>query len=334
MDLQPRPCDVPDRVAAGAGDMSVAIADGGGNDDNWLESALGTLSARWWIVAAVTLACLLSAVLFLRGATYLYTAELRVYAAPSTTGQPSGGSGLGGLASLAGLGPADAVSATPFRLFLEGVDAREVAERLARDRGLMRQVFAGEYDAATGGWRERRSGADSLKRGLWGLLGLPVVPWRAPDAARLQDFIADRVVVTQSTKTPLVSITLESPDPAFATRFLTRLGITIDTYLREKQQERTRSNIEYLAEKLRGVTLIEQRQVLFGALTEQERQAMLANSRAPYAANSFGIAVATTQPTKPRQMPLLIAGLLGGLILGSVVALLLGRPRPRALPLD
>lgn len=333
MDLHPRPCDVPDRMAAGAGNMTVAIADDG-SDDNWLESALATLLARWWIVAAVTLVAFVSAVLFLRGATYLYTAELRVYPAPSTTGQPTAGSGFGGLASLAGLGPADAISATPFRLFLEGVGAREVAERMARDRGLMRQVFAGEYDSATGGWRERRSGSDSVRRGIWGLLGLPVTPWHAPDAARLQDFIADRVVVTQSTKTPLVSITLESPDPAFATRFLTRLGTTIDAYLREKQQERTRSNIEYLSEKLRGVTLIEQRQALFGALTEQERQAMMANSRAPYAANSFGVAVATTQPTKPRQAPLLIAALLGGLIFGSVIALLLGRPRPRALPLD
>ena len=298
--------------------------------DNWLGNAGAVLRQRWWLVAAITLAGVLAAVIYLRTATYLYTAELRVYAAPSTTGQPQGGGGLGGLASLAGIAPTTAEPATPFRLYLDGVRTREVAERLARDRGLMHTAFAPEWDAATRSWHERRGIGGSIKHALWGLLGLPLPGWRAPDAARLQDFITERVAVTQSLKTPLVSITIETSDPQFGLRFLTELGATVDQYLREQQRQRTQSNIDYLSERLRGITLIEQRAALFNALNEQERQAMLANSRAPYAANPFGVATASTSPTTPRQIPLLLAGLFGGLIAGIAAALLLG-PRRRGI---
>lgn len=296
--------------------------------DNWLANAGTVLKQRWWLVAVITLVALLAAVVYLRNANYLYTAELRVYAAPSTTGQATGSGSLGNLASLAGIAPVGAEPATPFRLYLEGIRAREVSERLARDRDLMHDAFAPEWDAPTRSWRERRGIGGSIKHVVWNLLGLPLPAWHAPDAAKLQDFIANGVTVTQSLKSPLVSITMETSDPRFGVRFLTVLGTTVDQYLREKQQERTRSNIDYLSERLRGVTLIEQRAALFNALSDQERQAMLANSLAPYAANPFGVAVASTNPTTPRQVPLLLAGLFGGLLAGVAAALLLG-PRRR-----
>lgn len=322
------PCRAPGGGSAGR--MTVdALNEVETDGDNWLANIGAVLRQRWWLVAAVTLVAVLAAVIYLRTASYLYTAELRVYPAPSTTGQPQASGSLGGLASLAGLAAPGAEAATPFRLYLEGVRAREVAERLARDRGLMHATFAPEWDAATRTWHERRGLGGTLKHAVWGLLGLPLPGWRAPDAARLQDFITDRVSVNQSVKSPLVSVTVETPDPRFGVSFLTALGATTDQYLREQQRARTQNNIDYLSDKLRGVTLIEQRQALFNALNEQERQAMLANSLAPYAAIPFGVAVATTVPTTPRQVPLLLAGLVGGLVAGVAVALLLGPRRRR-----
>jgi len=305
----------------------MVIAEDTAAEDNWLSGVWATLKARWWLVLGITIAALIAAVVYLRVADYLYTAELHVYAAPSTNGTPVGASSLGSLAAIAGLGGTPVEGATPFRLYLEGLRAREVAERLARDRDLMHGIFPGEWDSVSRGWREPRGTLRSAKRFTWNILGLPYQSWRAPDAARLQDYIAEHVDVVQSIKSPVVTIAFDHPDPPLAVRFLTRLGGTVDQFLREKQQERTRSNIAYLSEKLRDVTLIEQRQALFAALNDQERQAMLANSQAPYAANPFGVATASTAPTKPRQVPLLIAGLVGGLLLGAAIALLLGQPR-------
>ncbi len=307
--------------------VNVVIAEDVAVEDNWLSGVWATLRARWWLVLGVTLGALVAAVVYLRTADYLYTAELHVYAAPSSAGSSPGASSLNSLAAIAGLGGAPVESATPFRLYLDGVRAREVAERLARDRELMRGIFAGEWDPVSRGWREHHGVLGGIKRFTWNILGLRYQSWHVPDAARLADYIAENVNVIQNVKTPIVAITLDHPDPRFAVRFLTSLGAATDQFLREKQQERTRSNIEYLSEKLREVTLVEQRAALFAALSEQERQGMLANSQAPYAANPFGAATASTSPTKPRQIPLLIAGLVGGLILGSALALLLGRPR-------
>ena len=313
----------------GAGSITVDAVneDFSVSEDNWLAGVWATLKARWWLVLGTTLIALIVAIVVLRGATYVYTSELRVYAAPSTSGSTQLPGGLGGLASLAGISPSGGDTATPFKLYLDGIRTREVAERMARDRNLMRTVFAAEWNPRTGGWQERRGFLSVVKRSIWGVLGLRTPEWHPPSAARLQDFIAEQVVVNQSLKSPLVSLTMDTADPAFGANFLTKLGDTVDDYLREKEQERTQSNIDYLSEKLRGVTFVEQRAALFAALSDQERRAMLANSRAPYAANPFGVATSSSEPTKPRQVPLLLAGLIGGLVVGTALALLLGARR-------
>lgn len=300
-------------------------------ESNWLQNVLRQVRARWWLVAMATLIGLLLSVFYLRTVTYTYTAELRVSAAESNNGADSGSSRLGGLASLAGLA-GEAQAASPFRLYLEGVKSREVAERLARDRSLMHSVFAREWDPVRRRWAPRQGFLGGLKAGLWKFLGLPTVKWTPPGPARLQEFIVKEVAVVQSVKSPLVLIALNTPDPKFGTRFLTALDTTTDRILREKQQARTRSNIAYLSDKLRGVTFVEQRAALFQALNDEQRQEMLANSRAPYAADAFGVPTASLAPTLPKQLPILIAGPIAGAILGIVLALLFRRRT--AVPVD
>ena len=52
---------------------------------------------------------------------------------------------------------------------------------------------------------------------------------------------------------------------------------------------------------------------------------MLAYGNAPYAAEPFDLATASLAPTRPRPMPVLIGGLVAGLILGVIAALWFGR---------
>jgi uncharacterized protein involved in exopolysaccharide biosynthesis len=294
------------------------------DEDHWLKGVWLKVRSRWWLVLALMLAGFVGAVVYLRSAKYTYTVELRVNAAESLTGRASGSSGLSSLAQLAGVG-ADSAPASAFRLYLEGLKSREVAEQLARDRVLMRTIFAGEW---RGGWRQPPPGT---KTQLLNMLGLRTHTWTPPDAARLQEFVVGNVDVVQSVKSPLVVLAMNTTNPKFGMRFLTNLDKATDAYLREKQQERSRSNIAYLSDKLRGVTFVEQRAALFAALSDEERQAMLANSRAPFAAEAFGIATASLGPTKPRQLPLLVGGLIGGLLLGVVLAVVIPARRPRVM---
>jgi len=307
--------------------MTDDFAETRADDTNWLGDAWAKVRRRWWLVLAFALLGLIAAVVYLRNASYTYTAELRVSAAESSNGRLSAGDRLGGLAALAGVA-GEAQAASPFRLYLEGVKSREVAERLARDPVLMRNIFVNEWDPERRTWRQPQGFLGGIKAGVWNLLGLPRFAWTPPGPARLQDYIGANVAVVQSVKSPLVSIALQTPDPKFGMRFLTRLDKTTDDILREKQQERTRSNIAYLSDKLRGVTFVEQRAQLFAALNVEQRQEMLANSRAPYAADAFGVPTASLAPTKPRQLPLLIGGPLIGTILGVVLAVVIARRRP------
>lgn len=292
----------------------------------WLHGQLRSIVRRWWLLLLGVLLGLLLGSVYLRRADYTYSAELKVYAAPSSSGSRPA-SALGGLAALAGIGGGTSEAVSPFRFYLDGIYSTEVAARLARDRKLMRTLFVAEWDAQARVWRQPASLSASLRRGVAGLLGLPQFSWHAPDASRMQAYIADNVTIRQSVKTPVAALVFDHADPRFAMRFLNQLHTTTDAYLREQQTARTRGNIDYLAQKLREVTLAEQRQALVTTLTEQERQAMLAYGNAPYAAEPFDIASASLEPTRPRALPLLIGTGIAGLILGIVAALWLGRRR-------
>ena len=305
----------------------------GAPETPWIHDLLTSIRRRWWLVPAAMLAMLLLAALYLRQANYTYSAELKVYAAPSSSGSRPA-SALGSLAALTGLGGVNSDAVSPFRYYLDGIYSPEVAARLARDPELMHRLFANEWDARARAWRQPYSLTGGIRRTVTGMLGLPQFGWTAPDATRLQGFIADTVTVRQSVKTPIATIGFDYGDPAFAARFITRLSATVDEYLREQQTARTRGNIAYLAGKLQTVTLAEQRQALVTALTEQERQAMLAYGNAPYAADPFDIATASAEPTRPRPIPLLSGSLVAGLIIGLVLALWLGGRARRGQPLD
>jgi hypothetical protein len=288
----------------------------------YLHRVFGDIARRWWLLPLGLMIGLVLAAVHLNRTPHFHTAELRVHPAPSTTGKAAA-SPLGGLAAIAGLagggGGGDAV--TPFRFYLDGLYSIEVANRLARDEQVMRTVFAHEWDAGAGQWREPASIGGSVRGAVATLLGLPRFGWQPPDGQRLQGYIAYAVTVRQSVKTPVVTLAHDFPDPAFAEAFLAKLHATLDAYLREQQAARTRSNIAYLSGELQKATLVEQRRALVAALAEQERQAMLVFAAAPYAADPLDDVMVSAAPTRPRPLPLLVAGGVAGLLLGAAMAL-------------
>jgi uncharacterized protein involved in exopolysaccharide biosynthesis len=288
-------------------------------DAPWLHRLLRAISQRWWLPVAGMVAALLLTLIWLNRTDYLYTAQLRVYAAPSTSGA-SKPTPLGGLASLAGLTTGAAEAVTPFRYYLDGLASPAIAERLAADPKLMQQLFPAEWDAKTKTWHRPSSLVGSLRRGFGALLGLPPLGWTQPGPERVQEYIATNVGVRQSVRTPLVALTYDSPDPVFAAAFLKRLHTETDAYVREQQIIRTRANIDYLAERLQAVTITDQRAALLFQLTEQERQAMLTASDTAYAAEPFDDVTVSAEPTRPKVVSLLAGAALAGLLLGTVAA--------------
>ena len=295
---------------------------------DWLAAALATLRQRIWLVAGIGGVALLLAIVYLRTTTYTYTASMKVAAAPTTAREGTGLGALNSLASLTGLA-IEALPVTPFRLFLEGINSREVATRLAADPALMHAVFAEEWDAAAGQWRDPAGFGTRLNRSVQQLAGAPVRPWTPPDAKRLQLWIGEHVSIDQSPKTPLVTISVIVPDRALGITLLGRMHTAVDAWLRERALRRTNANIRYLTQKLPTVALADHRLALIATLNEQEQRRMLASNPSAFASERFGPITATPQPTAPRQIPVLLAALVLGLGLGVVVALVLPRRRQR-----
>lgn len=313
-----------DKQAAAAAKFDSADADA---EYRWLDDALSSLKSGWRFILAGGALFALIALVYLWTADYKYGASLRVSATEPTSARPGGLGSLGGLAAIAGVGGLGGETATPFKLYLESLQSRPVATVLAADPAVMHTIFASEWDAGGKRWREPHSVGRSLKNGVLGLLGLPVDRWTPPDAARLQLFLAENIAIDQNIKTPLVTIGMESTDPQFATGFLTKLHLAADQLLREQSRTRTESNIAYLTGKLATVSLAEYREVLFDSIADQEKQMMLVNSTAPFAADPFGPATSSLHPTSPRIVPTLVGATLAGLLVGAALAIAVGLRR-------
>lgn len=265
-------------------------------------------------------------IFFLLGALYLRSAPVRytaVLQATSATFGPRGANGGGAISTFASLaGIAGSTSASPFDLYLASLTSRAVADDLARDRTIMRAVFANEVDPARGGWREPPSRLGAVKTTLLRAFGIAVQPWRAPDAARLQAYLAHEIVTGRaSANSPITNISFTHSDPRFAAVLLNQISQSADNRVRRADLARARNYIAYLTIKLATVTLAEQRFAIAGILADQERQAMIASSGLSYAAQTIEPAAVPITPSSTPPVLVLFAAMLLGALVGGFLAL-------------
>lgn len=276
---------------------------------------------RRWIVVAFGLAALFAAAIYLRVATYTYTVSLKV--APAQGGGETTGSRLGGLASLAGISLPKDQGVSPFQLYLENIQSREIADDIASRPELLKQMFPASWNDEAGRWEEPQSTLGVVARPIKRLLGVPIYPWTKPNGGDVQEYISTKVQVVESSKKAIVTLRMQDRDPQFAMAFLRALHRDNDERLRRRTLMRTSRYIEYLSAQLRTVSIAEHREALAATLSEQEKQRMLASSRAPFAAEPIGEPTASTRPTSPRPVVVLTMSLLAGLLLGVLAAVLL-----------
>lgn len=294
-------------------------------EDRLIVSFGRALRERWWIIAAAAAVGLALATVYLRGADYVYTAELRIMAAPGTASRTPGLGGLSGLAAIAGVG-LDA-EATPFRLYLEDLTSFASAAALAEDKALMRQVFADEWQ--DGGWHEKSSLTDRLTADLLSRPAAPVAAWSPPNAARLQAWLQANLGIEQNVRSPVVVLRLNHRDPVFAKALLGRLHAAADDRARSRTLARVRANIAHLNARIGRVTELDHRQAMVATRAAEAQRLMMTRNPAPFAASRLGEASASQGPTSPRTGLVLALALVLATAIGVALALLLGPPRKR-----
>lgn len=295
-----------------------------GNDEIDLIELFSNLWKQRWLIVAIVAFGLVAGIFYLQRATYLYTAELKV--APAQAAHSSSKSKLGGLASLAsiaGVNMGQDPGTMSFLLYTEGVSSRSVADALSRERELMKVIFRNEWDEDAQRFVEPQPGlVGSAARTIKSLLGIPSYGWEKPGAARLQDYIEKNVKLTEDTGSPVVTLSFAHEDPLFAAQFLMEIHRVLDSNIREKARQRATQYIDYLSKQLQSANMIEHRNALAQALSEQEKSRMMASSTLAFAAEPLDPATTSLRPTNPNPVLVLTLSIILSAAIGVGVALL------------
>jgi hypothetical protein len=259
---------------------------------------------------------LLASILYLHVAPRRYAVQLYITAAEPTSNAPKG---LAALSSLAGLniGPAENPK---FREFLAAIKSPVAAEAIMQNPAMVRAIFPREWSGSEGRWRQPASALRAPVRVLKRILGIPVVPWTPPDAARVNLFLQDNLKVIPDAKSGLVTLELDSERPQQAEALLVTLNKAIDDWMRNHDLQHANDYIAYLTQELSKATVEELREALATSLSEQEKARMLASAPLPYVSDMLGTPTFSTKPAYPRAIPLLLAGIIMGFLVGFAIA--------------
>ena len=262
---------------------------------------------------------LLGAVVFLHTATYEYEISMKVV--PTEVRGANGlSSGLGGIASLAGLSGAGQ-SSPPFKLYLEAIYNRKTAEVLSKNSNFLTKIYKRDWNEENNTWQDNRSIKTRVFSVVKEMLGVPPLSWLKPSATHLQSFIRSEVIITENTKTPTTTITIFHTDPEFGMNFLSSLHKTVDDQIRKSTLERVDQYIEYLTLKVGTINIKEYRQAIIENLAEQEKLKMAASATVPFAASLFEVPITSVGPTTPSPLKVLIICFGIGLFVGILIVL-------------
>jgi len=285
------------------------------------------LYRRWPLVLVSTLVTLGLAVSYLKFTSPVYTADMAI-APPSQSSSGRSGSALSGLGAIAGLALGGDSSGTnsSFLRYEKMLTSREVATRLMRDHNILQLVFSDRWDATHHNWNASYGIAERLKIAVNRAFGRTVDT--TPNVAELRRFIAKHLGIT----VPAADMALSAPpairyvtftfrDPRAAAEMLIWLHQETDGVIREAELNRTRQMIDYLDDKLRKTTEVDERASLAQLLLDQERTEMLLTTGLDFSAEVLDMPGIPQEPSYPQISLTLIMGVVSGLLLGSLIAI-------------
>jgi len=219
----------------------------------------------------------------------IYRAE--VLLAPVSDESKSGGlsaalGGLGGLASMAGisLGGGGSVEEN-----LAVLKSREFLWRFINDQKLMSILFEGAWDADKKTWKESDPDAQPS---LWGA-------YRKLTKGGVLNVSTDK-------QSNLVTVAVEWKDAELAAQWANALVSRLNDCLRQRAIAESKSNLEYLNRELARTQVEDIRKALFELISQEQKKAMLANTRKQFAFQVIDTAVAPDKKSKPKRALIVI----------------------------
>lgn len=265
-----------------------------------------TLVAGRTLIAALTLLSVAAAAAFAFLATPVYRAETLLVPVESSDKTTSPLLQLGALENLAGIGAGGSVSAEA----LAALSSRVFTDAFIREEKLMAVLYSERWDGERGTWKTGEE--------------IPTA-W---DAYRMFD--REVRFVSKDVKTGLVTLAIEWRDPDQAAQWANRLVQRINAERRAEAIREAETSISYLKEQLAETSLVEMQQAIYQLIEAKIKKIMVAKSLDEYAFKVIDPAVPPQEVASPRRVPLILLGLLCGLIVSGLAVLVRARISGRA----
>lgn len=214
---------------------------------------------------------------------------------------------LGGISSLVGLNLTSSSSAKEEALAT--LQSQALTDEYIRENSLLPILFSNKWDRRLGKWKPER-------------------PEDVPTLWKANRYFAKHVrAVEDNGKTGLITLTITWTDPKIAAQWANGLVKLTNDYMRNKAIGESERNIAYLTAQAAKMNVIELKESIYALMEAQIRQEMLARGSEDYALKVIDPAVPPEEPSFPRPLLWMAAGIAVGLVLGIVIAV--GRSRLR-----
>jgi hypothetical protein len=292
-------------------------------------SRVGTkelMRALWqgrWLLCSITALGVALAAIYLHIATPTYTVSIVAVprAAPTSAANSIIDVALPGLTQKA---QSDAVERLNVML-----GSLRLAQELEKRFGLMRQIFASQWDSKTQSFVAPTSLQFRIKEELKKILGLR--PWSPPTVQDLAAYVANAVKVGTSNgivfgPSQIIRISLEGQDPEFTETLLRNIYMTVDSLVRADKAVEYAHDIDYLKRESATATQVDLHVALAQMLAEQIKNDMLLGEGESYLVNVIEWPYVPDRPTSPNGRLVLLFGFILGGMVAVGAALLYGLP--------
>jgi len=283
------------------------------DDEIDLRELFVTLWRGKWVITFCVLVAIALASLYLRSVDKKYTVTY-IFKPVSSEDKTPSFSGLGGLASLAGVSLPSSSSGdfTAFKLLLK---SEEVATLLMDDTQFIREIFALEWNDAEQTFERPPPGTlTPLKAMIKSvLLGEGEIVYIAPNPARLADWIRENLSVSDDLDTGMLTLTSETIAPELMLDVIDRVSSATDRLLKERFVATSEKTMSFYQQKLAAARAREHREALAKLIAQEDQKLMLASKGSYFVAEPLTTPSISLYPTSPKSsLVLALAIVLGG----------------------
>ncbi|MDB2372848.1 Wzz/FepE/Etk N-terminal domain-containing protein [Amylibacter sp.] len=232
-------------------------------------------------------------------------------------------SGLGGLASLAGI-QTPTRSNNDFNIFRELITAPEVSKIIFKNKKIIKDIFRSEWDETLNNYsRPPKSKiqifVSDAKKLLTGNIDVNYMP---PNPRRLAIFINNNIQIDEDKDTGFLKFTSETSKPELLLSLIIEATKASDKIMRQRYVDFSTEPLAFYKDKLRTARSREHREALAELISKEEQKLMFASKGKHFIAEPYINPTISLHPTAPKFKLILALSLVLGLFLGTAFVLM------------